>query len=168
MWKWFSKAAAIIVIRLRSFWLGATLALGAGCLTPGAGEMDSGSRAEQAGQAVGGLLRIADSSARTLERSCRFSLAPAKREMWLAQPDASGAFEPLEDWRQQLDEHITVDRVEGMTRQSDGSYTLLFRPSGGVSRDLKIYLSDAGGARRAVGWRAGEQKPQLFEVEPSP
>lgn len=128
-------------------YLSSTLLL-AGCLSPGGGEMDSNDRAEFAANEIGQVMAIADSSARTNVGVYRVSISG--RSIWISRRNDAGAFAAVDGTQRQVESTITIERIEGMERQADGSHTLDFTPAGGRARPVSVTVADGAGSRRTV------------------
>lgn len=135
------------------------------CPAPPVGEMNSNDRADAAADEVGRQIATADSTARTHQFPYRLVIVQATGAMWVSRRADDGSYEPVERSRRQLADHIRIDRIDGMSPGSDGSWWVDFPATGGVSRPLAVHLSDHEGARRRVELNPGEIRPRVVTPE---
>lgn len=150
---------------MSKFWnsLLALALAGCGSLSPGNSEWGSIDRADGSADEAGRIFLKADASARTNLLTHRVTLVPKGRSLWISRLGGGGAFEPVEGTQLELSQKITIERVEGMRANADGSYTLDFPPTGGVKEPFRLHLADAEGARRIVELLPGEFRPRVKE-----
>ena len=135
--------------------ISAALLLLGGCLKPGVTEQASINRAEAAAWAIADTWKLAYRKAHTNMMDYRVTLSPDRRTVWISHKTTAGAFVPEKDTEKSLGEAVTVERVDGMRRQADGTYTLEFKPKEGVQQMTAVLVRDSGGVGQWVKFEPG-------------